>query len=303
MISISFSDLVTLIYVLVDDWYQKEGIHYLHGKVGSKPEFTDSEVMTLVLARDYLPFPSESQFLAFIRSNYLDHFPQLLERSQFNRRARNLRLLIERWRRAQLLELGIGQCSCFILDTKPVPVVGVKRSNRHSDFAGTAAYGRCVSRNLLYFGYKLVALTTLAGLPVLYELVPANATEHEAANTLVDLILGSDILGDKGFISAPWQAEILDQTGNHVWTPKRANQHQQNSQEFDRWLKHYRERIEGVFHELTDVGCNLERLHARTLVGLCSRVIAKVASHALRFFLNLYFGIKVQSFSIANISH
>ncbi len=303
MTSIPLGELLTILYVLVDDWYQVEGRRYLKGKVGAKPEFRDSEVITLVLTRDFVPFPSEGQFLAFVRSNYLRLFPRLLERSQFNRRARGLRLLIEQFRRSWLRSAGLGRCRCFLLDTKPIPVVGIKRSNRHSDFAPTAAYGRCASRQMMYFGYKLVALTTLSGLPICYELVPANATEHEAAETLLDEVAGSDILGDKGFISDPWQAAMAQQTGNRLWTPKRANQHRQNPKELDAWLKHYRMRIEGVFHELTDTGCNLERLHARTLTGLCTRVIAKLTSYVLRFFLRFQFGIQIQSFSIDAISH
>lgn len=303
MASIPLDELLTLLYVLVDDWYVAEGRSYLKGKVGAKPEFRDSEVITLVLARDFVPFPSEGQFLAFMRSNYLPLFPRLLERSQFNRRARGLRWLIERFRRSWLRAAGLGSCSCFLLDTKPIPVVGIKRSNRHSDFAPTAAYGRCASRQMMYFGYKLVALTTLSGLPVCYELVAANATEHEAAETLLDEVAGSDILGDKGFISDPWQAQIRAQTGNRIWTPKRANQHRQNPKELDAWLKHYRMRIEGVFHELTDTGCNLERLHARTLIGLCTRIIAKITSHVLRFFLQLRFGVSISSFTVQTISH
>jgi hypothetical protein len=41
MISISFSDQMTIIFVLVDDWYQAHGKNYLKGKPGRKPEFTE----------------------------------------------------------------------------------------------------------------------------------------------------------------------------------------------------------------------------------------------------------------------
>ena len=70
------------------------------------------------------------------------------------------------------------------MDTKPVPVVGVKRSNRRSDFAGSADYGTCASRSLKYFDYKLVALATLNGLPVAYDLVAVNPDEWEAAEAV-----------------------------------------------------------------------------------------------------------------------
>jgi len=67
--------------VLVDDWYQQEGMKLLKGKAGQKPTFTDSEVITLVLAQDYIPYPAETQYVAFIRANYLDLFPKLLDQS------------------------------------------------------------------------------------------------------------------------------------------------------------------------------------------------------------------------------
>jgi hypothetical protein len=296
MTSITITDLLTTIFVLVDDWYQEHGKQFLHGKVGAKPEFTDSEVITLLLAMDFIPFPSETQFLGFIRANYLGLFPKLLDQSQFNRRARNLRLIVEQLRRSWLSELGASQQMCFLLDTKPVPVVGVKRSNRRSDFAGSASYGHCASRSMTYFGYKLVALTTLDGVLVAYDLVPAHTDEREAAEVVLDYLHGCQIIGDKGFVGNFWQSLIRDQTGNCVWTPKRSNQHCQNPREFDRWLNSVRERIEGVFHELTNTGRNLEKLLAKTVVGLATRVIAKVTSHALRHLLRIRFGIKVLTF-------
>ena len=41
MTSITISDLLTIIFVLVDDWYQAYGSKLLVGKVGKKPVFRD----------------------------------------------------------------------------------------------------------------------------------------------------------------------------------------------------------------------------------------------------------------------
>jgi hypothetical protein len=41
--------LFTIVFLLVDDWYKSEGIKLLRGKAGAKPEFTDSEMITLML--------------------------------------------------------------------------------------------------------------------------------------------------------------------------------------------------------------------------------------------------------------
>jgi histidinol phosphatase-like enzyme len=75
------------------------------------------------------------------------------------------------------MTLGIEQQITYLIDTKPTPVVGYKRSKRRSDFRGSADFGYCVSRKLYYFGYKLVMVTTLDGIPVVYDLVPANTDE------------------------------------------------------------------------------------------------------------------------------
>jgi hypothetical protein len=58
MTSITISDLLTIIFVLVDDWYQVHGPKPLAGKPGINPEFSDSEVIMLMLAQDYIPYPS-----------------------------------------------------------------------------------------------------------------------------------------------------------------------------------------------------------------------------------------------------
>jgi DDE family transposase len=282
----------------VDDWYQAQGSQLLAGKAGQKPVFRDSEAITLVLAQDFIPYPAETQYMEFIRANYLPLFPKLVNQSQFNRRARALRLMLEELRRHWINQKGWHLHTHYWLDTQPVPVLGYKRYKNHSDFAGHAEYGCCAGRNLQYFGYKLVVLSTLDGLPIVYELVPANLDERLAAKAVVDYLGNCHIFADKGFLGAEWQACIFDQTQNRIWTPKRQNQFIQNSKDFDRWLSAIRERIEGVFHEIQNTGRNLERLLAKTVSALCTRIIAKMTSHLLRHLLRIDFHVNVQTFSL-----
>lgn len=101
----------------------------------------------------------------------------------------------------------------FLLDTKPVPVVGYKRSKAHSAFAGSTDYGVCVSRNLHDFGSKLVMVTTRDGLAVVSELVPANTDEREAADEILVVLWNCYVLTDKGFIDEEWQAGLETATG------------------------------------------------------------------------------------------
>jgi hypothetical protein len=82
-------------------------------------------------------------------------------------------------------ELVVTQQTCFLLDMKPVPVVGVKPSNRRNDFAGCASYGYCAGRRMKYFGCKLMALTILDSIPVADDLVPAYTDERAAAEVVL----------------------------------------------------------------------------------------------------------------------
>ena len=140
--------------LFVDDWYQAHAAGWRRGQAGAKPLYSDSEVITLLLLMDFLPFPEETQFLGFVRANHPSLFPQLLSQSQFNRRARRLWPWVEALRRHWADVLGAIRASLYLLDTKPLPVVGYTRCKDRSDFAATADYGVCASRNLKYFGYK-----------------------------------------------------------------------------------------------------------------------------------------------------
>ena len=287
--------LLTIIFVLVDDWYLEHGHRLVPLTPGPHPIFSDSEMLTLLLAMDYFPYPGEQQFLGFIRANYLGLFPQLLVQSQFNRRARRLEGLLEQLRRFWVQQMGYHFEQMLVMDTKPVPVVGYKRSKRHSDFEGSATYGHCESRKMKYFGYKLVVISTLSGMPLVYALVPANTDEREAAEAVLGVVQGRTILADKGFIGEDWQADVSRETGNRVFTAKRENQ-QQNPVAFDRLLYHFRERIEGVFNEIQNTGRNLERLLRKKISGICTHVAAKMTSHTLRILLRQNFGIDVLTF-------
>jgi len=296
---ISIEALFTVVYAIVDDWYQSTGKQRLGRTVGAKPEFSDSEMLTLMLSVDFFEFTSERRFVAFVRANYRPLFPKLLSQSQFNRRARHLRGLLDELRKHLATELGVTFERHFLLDTTPVIVVGYRRDKRHSDFYGSAEYGYCAARRMKYYGYKLVMLTTLEGTPYAFELVPANTDERQAADEILDTLEpGSTVWSDKGFIGEDWQAEWARQ-GIHIQTPKRQNQHKQNSPELDRLLNAVRERIEGAYDLLKEGGRSVEHTLARTIEGLCSRILAKITSVILRLFLRRFFGIDVLTYTVS----
>lgn len=116
MMTISIEELFLITFVLVDDWYEQKGQYLLGRTVGSKPTFSDSEMLTLMLAIDFFEFTSERRYRAFIAANYRRLFPQLLDQSQYNRRARSLRYLLNQLRQDWVRELGVQweNTSCLI---------------------------------------------------------------------------------------------------------------------------------------------------------------------------------------------
>ena len=290
---IDIETLATVIFMLVDDWFEANP----RVRVGRKAKFSDSEVVTLMLLMDYVPYPSERQFLCYVRANHLELFPKLLDQSQFNVRARGLRGRMEELRKHWQSSIVSELQQYLLLDTKPVPVVSYKRNKDNSDFLGSANYGYCASKAMKYYGYKLVLLSTLNGIPIIYDLVPANTDERIAAEEILEHAKGAEVITDKGFIGEAWQQSMEQDFGVTVLCPKRVNQKKQNPASLDRLIGSCRQRVEGVFNELQNVGRNLEKLMAKTVVGLASRVVALITSHILKLFLRRFHNIDIQTFS------
>ena len=86
--TISFVELLTTLYVLVDDWYRLEGVYLRHRTVGAQPDFSDSEMLSLMLAVDLLEFTSERRLRACIQANDWQLFPQWLTQTPRNASSR-----------------------------------------------------------------------------------------------------------------------------------------------------------------------------------------------------------------------
>ncbi len=294
--------LITVVYFMVDNWYLAKGHKYLKGKLGRKPEFTDSEMITFMILKEFLQFSSERKFMGFMHGNYSDMFPDMVDQSQFNRRSRALRLIMEKLRCHFADELGTQLASLYVLDTEPIPVVGYKRSKKNSDFFGSAEYGYCASKKMHYWGYKCMMLVTADGTPVTFELVPANTDERDAAEEVLHAANpGSIALGDKGFIDEERQEDWKKRYGVTLYTFKRKNQHEQNPFVVQQLLSKNRRQIETTFSSLDRVE-GLGAHGAKTVLGLATRTIAKIAAYTFRKYLLRFHGIDVLTFQTVNIS-
>jgi hypothetical protein len=259
-------------------------------------------MITFMILKEFLQFSSERKFMGFMHGNYSDMFPDMVDQSQFNRRSRALRLIMDKLRCHFADELGTQLASLYVLDTEPIPVVGYKRSKKNSDFFGSAEYGYCASKKMHYWGYKCVMLVTSDGTPVAFELVPANTDERDAAEEVLSAANpGSIALGDKGFIDQQRQEDWAKRYGVTVYTYKRKNQHDQNPPFVQHLLSENRRQIETTFSSLDRVE-GLEDHGAKTVLGLVTRTIAKITAYIFRKYLLRFHGIDVLTLQTVKIS-
>ena len=280
---------LTTLYTIVDDWYQQHAPTLLAGKTGAKPVFSDSEVITLSLAQHWLGVPDEREFLRRVRNDWLPLFPRLVSQGQFNRRARSLCWLINRMRQHLVERLGLHEAPCQqeirLIDGTPVHLRHWRRYGRGHLLLGEAALGHCASKKETYYGFRLLALTTLDGVITDFDLFSADLDERECALDLLGGKRGLAVLGDKGFLDYRRQAVLQEDQGLLLLTPKRRNQAEQNAPAWDALMNRVRRLIETVFAQAKDT-FGLERPGARSLWGTLSRVIAKITGMTLAAFCN-----------------
>jgi hypothetical protein len=281
----SVETFLTVLYCVIDDLYQTHAPTLLAGKVGTKPEFADSEVLTLMVAQHWCGFQKEATFLRFINNNYRELFPRLIDQSQFNRRARNLCWLLNRLRYEILQQMGALQETIRLIDGTPVHVRHWRRYGAGHLMLPEAALGHCAAKKETFYGYRLVVMTTPDGVITDWELISGNADEREAAWDMLYEYRHLLCLGDKGFLERLRQ-EVLDEDRDVILlTPKRKNQTEQNPPGWDATMNRARRLIETMFSQSKD-GFGVEKPFARTLWGLISRIIAKLTGMTIAAWVN-----------------
>ncbi len=285
----TFEDLCTAIYVLVDDLYTLVAAPHDH-RPGPRSPFSDSEVITFTLVAELVGLDEEKRFLAYMKRHYAFLFPFFPERSRYNRRRRNLTEVTNRIRR--LLQaatwdlLTPEERSLGIIDSMPVPVVGFHHAKESHRWHNKASYGHVASKRQTIYGFKLHLLIGQCGLIIDYALAPA----HHADGTLaVQLLMDNAnwvVVGDKGYINTALQALLSWRSNVRLLTPKRSNQKDQLPDELAKEINHFRQMIETINSQLVDQ-FHMQRNRAKSVGGLCARVIAKLTAHTVGVHLNV----------------
>ena len=85
-----------------------------------------------------------------------------------------------------------------------------RETARRSELAGYAAYGWCKSHSRYFWGFRLYLLCAADGMPIRFELAPANAPERQVAAEMLDGLdlHGYTVLADKGFVGEEFEQQM-----------------------------------------------------------------------------------------------
>ena len=257
--------LLTHVYVLVDDLLPARR------RFGRPPRISDSELICLAIAQVLLDCPAERRFLRLAKRRLGHLFPYIPGQSGFNKR---LRALAPQLLEAITLLARLSPSFCDrlrLLDSTPVPCAASRETVRRSALAGHGGYGYCRSHSRWFWGFRLYLLCAPDGLPVGFELAPANAPERVVAAELLERFLGEGetVIADKGFAGAEFEAHVRA-LGGQLLRPDRKDEQPRFGS-----LGGLRQWIESAFDTLKDQ-LSLERHAGRTLTGLISRIARRL---------------------------
>ena len=289
MMITDFDDFSLWVYYIVDAICQQLQ-PYLRRPGPVPTTCSDSELIAMALIGECRGYDMETELLSFWGERRA-LFPRLPAQSRFNRRRRNLMLVVNLIRRAILHVLDVAQDRTCVIDSLPVPVINfhlVPQSD--GDWAAHgAAFGKVPSKKQTIYGYKLHLLLTLGGVILDFELAPANATDLAVGEELLEAHTDLDVFGDKAYISAAVGTRLRAERGVRLHTLPRSNQRVQVPDAVRQRINRVRQIIETVNDQLTEQ-FNVERNHAHTFWGLCTRLYTKLTAHTLCIYLNRLLG-------------
>jgi Transposase DDE domain len=271
--------LLTALYVQVDDFLPKR-----RGP-GHPPRITDSELVTLAVAQMFLAIPNDRKFLALARWRLGHLFAYLPKQPGYNKRLRALAPTIAR----VITHLAVTSPSFCdglrLLDSTPVPCGQSRETARRSELAGSAAYGWCKSHSRYFWGYRLYLLCASDGMPIAFELAPANTPERVVAAELVRRVQldGYTVLADKGFAGEEFE-QLMANLGCRFLRPDRKDEPRRNGS-----LGPIRQWIESVIWTCKGQ-LTLEAHGARTVLGVCVRVAIRMLALAAGLIHNQQIG-------------
>lgn len=271
-------EALTVLFCLIDDAYALLN-PYGARRYEAIKRLSDSEVIALALFQQLRGVESERSFLRDAQRFFSHLFPGVvgLHPSSFNRRVKKLRGYLEPLRREILPEL-VGEPETLLVDSTLLEVLHPRQVGQGSGFAG-AGWVRWGSFSV--YGVKLHLICATNRVPLSYELTSANIADISLTEELIEeAALGEGVarklLGDLAY-SSEGLRETLAEVGILLATERAERR------------RGVRQHIEIAISSLKRV-FGLGETLATTLVGLATRIAAKICAYTYALLINRVLG-------------
>lgn len=284
-IKTNFDKILGVIKDIIGDEINEKG-NYL--RRGTRPRFSDVEVIALSLTAECLSIDSENYLFSKLNKEYLSEFENIISRRQYNDRRKLLFDQTERVRKAMAERLN-SQADVFAIDSMPLEICKISREQRNKmgkeSELNSPDKGYCASQKKYFYGYKLHSVCSAAGVIESLDLTKASVHDVHYLKDVQELFSNCIITGDKGYIGRQQQINLFETAAIELVVPLRSNQKDQKP--VIRILKKIRKRIETVFSQLCDQFM-IQRNYAKSFTGFKSRILAKVSGLTILQFLNKF---------------
>ena len=253
----------------------------------NKPKMSDCEIITLSIVGESLGIDSENYLFGKIKSDHIHDFPNLIDRSRFNRRRRRLGDLIVKLNDRISSLLNEGE-NIFLVDSIPIPICKNARINRskicRDDYESAPDRGYSAVNKAYFYGFKLHLATSVRGVYSSMELTKASIHDIHFLNEVKHSgIVDCTLIADKGYVSEPIQQDLFTTKQIKLFTPVKSNQHDKEHVPFI-FMKS-RKRIETLFSQLCDQ-LMIKRNYAKITKGLSVRILCKITAVTMLQYIN-----------------
>lgn len=281
-------DLFLVVYCLIDDLYRDLVPDDVRRRPGhTRMALSDPEVLTLSVMQEALSNDSEASFIRSVQRNHSQLFPGLLSLSRYHRRRKAL-VGVQQVLFARLASSFAEVARWLVVDSAPVETTKLVRSQTGARSIPEAAYHvRSCGKNL-FFGFRLHTTVTDQGAVVEFALAAANEGERDVAEGMLAAVgpaVSGFVLGDNNYSGATFAA-IAARLGHTVASSPRRT----DGDRAERlWVRAPRVIVETVLGMLADQ-FHAETTRARSLLGVWSRMVAKVLAFDLSLHINALLG-------------
>jgi len=295
----SIENFIIFVYCLIDDELKKLVTGRLRHR-GFEPKLSDAEVITMDIVGEFLGKDSDTGIWTYFKNHWQAWFPKLGSRVNYVKQSANLWRIKQKIQMEIAKQLGALEDSLHIADGFPMPICHFKRAGFSRIFEGEAAYGYCASKDETYYGFKGNLVMSSEGIITGITFTPANIDERESLWDIIGSTHGL-LFADKGLIGEFYQEQIKVETMVNLQTPTRSNMKDLRGKDCNCWITSTRRLVETVIGQLTE-RFHIEKVSARDIWHLTSRVARKILAHTVAGFINKMLGNPVLQFEFLGIS-